>query len=102
MADTVEDMIDDILRREGGYVNHRADRGGPTNYGVTLGTLRRWRGDPTLTAADVKALTREEAREIYRADYFTGPGIDRLPPPLHPQTFDMAVNTGPAKAVELL
>ena len=102
MASTVEDMIDDILKREGGYVWHRNDRGGPTNFGVTLATLRRWRSDLTLTAADVKALTRDEAREIYRQDYFSGPGIDRLPQSLQPQLFDMAVNHGPAKAVELL
>ena len=33
---TVDQMIDDILRREGGYVNHPADKGGPTKYGITL------------------------------------------------------------------
>jgi len=102
MAATVEDMIDNILRREGGYVWHEADRGGPTNFGVTLATLRRWRGDPTLTAADVRALTRDEAREIYRSDYLGEPGIDRLPQSLQLQLFDMSINHGPSKVVQLL
>lgn len=36
---TVDEMIDAIIRREGGYVNHPADRGGPTRYGITMATL---------------------------------------------------------------
>ncbi len=52
-----------IEQWEGGYVDHPADKGGPTNMGITLNTLARWRGH-AVTAADVKALTRAEARQI--------------------------------------
>ena len=46
MSDDVDDLISDIIRREGGYVNHPDDRGGPTNYGITQATLSEWRRQP--------------------------------------------------------
>lgn len=67
-------IIDRILRAEGGYVDHPADRGGPTNFGVTLSTLRAWRVAP-VGAEDVRRLTREEARAIYRRRYLEEPGF---------------------------
>ena len=53
----IEQILDDILRREGGYVNHPADRGGPTNFGITAQTLGNWRqlGRPTTTAPNQSA-----------------------------------------------
>ena len=35
MSRSIEQMIDDVIRREGGYVDHPRDRGGPTNFGIT-------------------------------------------------------------------
>ena len=64
---SVDEMIDDILRREGGYVNHPADRGGPTNYGITQKTLSRYIGRAALTS-EVKNLSEDVAREHIRID----------------------------------
>ncbi len=61
-------VIEDILRREGGYVDHPQDRGGPTNQGITLKTLRLYLG-PNATLADLQALTREDAIKIYEKLY---------------------------------
>lgn len=76
---TEDDIIDDIIRREGRtFTDHPADKGGPTKFGITLATLRRWRQDAALGANAVRALLEPEAREIYRADYVRRPGFRRL------------------------
>lgn len=74
------DLIESILASEGGFVDHPADRGGATNFGITLATLGEWRGAP-VTAADVAALTEVEARRIYRRRYLEDPGFDRIADP---------------------
>lgn len=90
-----------ILRHEGGYVDHPADPGGATNLGITHRTLAAWRGRP-VTKQDVRTLTRQEAGEIYRAQYWAARGIQMLPPGVDLSVFDMAVNAGPARAVRML
>ncbi|CAB1080273.1 Lysozyme (N-acetylmuramidase) family, (EC [Olavius algarvensis Delta 1 endosymbiont] len=97
---TPDQMIDDILDREGGFVNHPADRGGPTNFGVTQATLSSWRGREA-SIDDVRSLTIDEARDIYRSRYYVGPQIDRLPNLIQPLVFDMSINHGPGAAIEM-
>lgn len=95
-------IIDDILRREGGYVDHPSDRGGPTNHGITQATLAEWRGKP-VTVADVMALTSTEAREIYRETYITRPGFLAIEnDAVRALAVDCAVNHGASQAVKLL
>jgi lysozyme family protein len=101
MARSLEQMIDDVLRREGGFVDHPSDRGGPTKYGITQATLTRHLGR-TATVAEVRRLTKESAREIYRRDYFEAPRLGQLPEPVQPLLFDSAVNHGPARAIRFL
>ena len=71
--DPIDRVLDEVIRREGGYVDHPADRGGPTKYGITLATLAKWRGR-TVTADEVYRLSEAEARQIYRARYVVAPG----------------------------
>ena len=102
---TVEAIADEILAREGGYVNDPDDPGGATNHGVTIHTMRRLGldldGDGRVSAADVRRLTRAQARDIFIAEYFRKPRIDWLPEVLQASVFDMQVNAG-AQAVRLL
>lgn len=99
---TPESIIDDIIRREGSYVDHPADRGGPTKYGITLKTLSDWRGRSS-TADDVKKLTEVEAREIYRERYMTAPKLHLITDvKVRALAVDCAVNHGPQQAVKLL
>ncbi len=96
-----DDPIGIILKHEGGYVNHKNDRGGPTNFGVTQRVYSKWLGRPA-TIEDVKAMTEETAREIYETQYLTGPRIHLLPDPPQTLVLDMAINHGPRRAVKLL
>lgn len=90
---TVDELITDILRREGGFVNDPNDRGGATNWGITQSTLAEWRDHP-VSVDEVRKLSRDEAREIYRKVYFESAGIGDLPTELQAQAFDINVNGG--------
>jgi lysozyme family protein len=89
------------LQFEGGYVNHPADPGGATNMGITQRVLADWRGR-SVTAADVKALTRAEAAGIYRRLYWEMVNCDSLPAGVDLAVFDYAVNSGVGRASRAL
>jgi lysozyme family protein len=101
----VRAIAQEIVQREGGYVNDRDDPGGATNHGVTIHTMRRLgldlNSDGRITPADVRHLTRAQAIDIFISHYFKGPKISRLPAPLHASVFDMYVNAG-GNAVKIL
>lgn len=102
MIPTIDSILDEILRREGGYVDHGADRGGCTNHGITRAALATYRRKP-VTCEDVRALTREEARKIYWNDYISSPQLHRiLDPYVLSLAVDCSVNHGPARAVKWL
>lgn len=102
---SVEQIAREIVAREGGYVNDPDDPGGATNYGVTIGTMRALgmdlNGDGRIDTADVRALTRAQAEQIFVRHYFTNPRLGDLPAPLQASVFDMYVNAG-ANAVKIL
>lgn len=94
----IEEAITAILKREGGYVDCADDKGGPTNFGVTQTTLADWRGHP-VSKEDVRALTETEARAIYRKNYITNPGFDKITDErLFNLVVDCAVNHGVERA----
>ncbi|NBC47311.1 MAG: hypothetical protein GVY22_04825 [Gammaproteobacteria bacterium] len=93
--------VDIILGHEGGYVDHPSDPGGATNMGITFETLRAWRGE-SITKADVQELSEDEAREIYRANYWNALNCDQLPIGVDLVTFDFGVNAGVSRAAKML
>jgi lysozyme family protein len=101
MTVEVDELIADVLDKEGGYVDHPADRGGPTKYGITQATLSRFL-EHAATVADVKALDLATARDIYELRYYRAPRIDKLPEPIQPFVFDCAVNHGPRRAIRFV
>ncbi|MFZ3485014.1 glycoside hydrolase family 108 protein [Sphingomonas sp. 3-13AW] len=100
MAKTAEQLVAEVIAREGGYVDHPADRGGPTNWGITEQVARAYgyRGD-------MRSLPRATAAEIYRKRYWTAPGFDKVATraaDLAAELFDAGVNMGPAQAGKFL
>jgi lysozyme family protein len=95
-----ERVIDGIIAREQGYVNHPDDRGGPTNYGITQ-TVARVNGFD----GDMRDLPLSLAREIYRKRYIVRPGFDKVwlaSARIGDELIDTCVNMGPARASEML
>lgn len=102
---TVREIAEEIIVREGGFVNDPDDPGGATNFGVTIHTMRRLGldldGDGDVDVTDVRNLSQAQAVDIFIRHYFHQPRIDLLPEPLHATVFDMQVNAG-SNAVKIL
>lgn len=97
----VEKLIENIIKVEGGFVNDPSDSGGATRYGITIATLSAWR-ECEVTVDDVKKLTKDEAMDIYRAEYYFKPSIDSLPMALQGHVLDCCINMGARGGVKLL
>ena len=93
MKTTFNEIIEKVLKHEGGYVNDPKDMGGETKYGIT----KRFYPD-----VDIKNLTIEKAKEIYLNDYWKPAKCDSVPPHLRHIYFDMCVNFGRGGAVRVL
>jgi len=92
MTKTPKVMIDDVITREGDYVNNPADRGGPTRFGITQALARA-----SGYQGDMKALPRTLAFDIYWRQFVTATGIDLLAkrsPELAAEALDTGVNMG--------
>ncbi|WP_432769789.1 MAG: hypothetical protein HEQ22_03315 [Sphingopyxis sp.] len=89
-------LIDEVIDREGAYVNHPADRGGPTCWGITEAVAR----DNGYTGP-MRSLPRSAAAAIYRRLYWQRPGFDKVAaraPQVAAELFDTGINMGTAIA----
>ncbi len=91
-----------VLKAEGGYTNHPADRGGPTNKGILQREYDQYRRNNGRPAADVRDILNAEVEEIYLHDYWLAGRCDRMPWPVSLAHFDACVNTGVAQAAKFL
>lgn len=85
--------VTQVLKDEGGYSNNPSDPGGPTNYGITLADYRRYIKS-NGTASDVKGMTVDQAKTIYKLRYWDTIGCDNLPSGVDYCLFDYGVNSG--------
>ena len=96
----ISKLIDEVITREGGYVNHPADRGGPTCWGITEEVARA-----NGYQGPMRNLPREQAAQIYRKLYWLRPGFDRVAtraPTLAAEMFDTGINMGVGTAAGFL
>ena len=97
---SLDDLVDALIEREGGYVNHPADRGGPTCWGITEAVARAHGYQGAM-----RNLPRSEAAAIYQRIYWLRPRLGTVAErsqTIAAELFDTAVNMGPAVAVAFL
>jgi lysozyme family protein len=102
MADTFAACLAFTLQQEGGFSDDPNDPGGATNYGITLGTLRSYTGNPGLGVDDIRNIAMSTVQAIYQADYWNRMRCDALPAGVDLMTFDHGVNTGTGRAAMML
>ncbi len=93
-------LIEELIEREGGYVNHPNDKGGPTRFGITQSVARAHGYSGAMTL-----LPRDEAAAIYRRLYWLRPRFDEIAkraPQVAAELFDTGANMGPAVATTFL
>lgn len=96
----IEELIDAVIDREGGYSAHRADAGGATRWGITRDVARASGYEGAMPA-----LPRDTAVTMYRRLYWLRPGFDRVAaraPAIAAELFDTGVNMGPETATVFL
>jgi lysozyme family protein len=96
----VQALIEELIDREGGHVDHPADRGGATRFGITEAVARAHG-----YAGPMAGLPREEAAAIYRRLYWLRPKFNLVAersPLVATELLDTGANMGPAVAVTFL
>jgi lysozyme family protein len=101
MKGNFEQCLALVLKHEGGYVDHPKDPGGATNLGCTKKVWEEWVGHE-VTKDDIKALKIADVAPLYKARYWDKCRCDDLPFGVDFSVFDLAINSGPARASKYL
>lgn len=95
-----EDIINNVIGREGGYTNNPDDRGSETIWGITVAVARAYG-----YAGDMREMPRATAFLIYQQRYWTEPKFNQvaqLNQTIAEELLDTGVNMGQATAVRFL
>ena len=102
MKENYPQALKQVLKYEGGYVDHPKDPGGPTNKGVTQAVYDNWRKSQNLSIQSVRAIADSEVAAIYKNLYWDRISGDLLPSGVDFAVFDFAVNSGVSRAAKML
>src|SRR6266576_2653586 len=101
MKETYDRAMAKVYKDEGGYSNDAGDRGGPTNYGITIRDARMyWKSD--ATAEDVRHMPKSVAKIIYEKHYGTPLHYNALPAGVDYAVLDYGINSGISRAARVL
>ncbi|MCG6641643.1 glycoside hydrolase family 108 protein [Acinetobacter baumannii] len=69
----IDQYLEELIKREGGYVNNPVDRGGATKFGITEAVARAngYKGS-------MRELPLDVAKAIYKKQYWTAPRFDQV------------------------
>lgn len=101
MKDNFAKCLAEVLRHEGGFVNHNQDPGGMTNFGVTKKAWEAWKKEP-VTEQDMRELTPATVAPFYKEMYWDLSKCDDLPAGVDYCVFDASVNSGVGRAAKWL
>jgi lysozyme family protein len=101
MTDNFNVCFDLMLAHEGGYIDHPQDPGGRTNHGVTQRVWEEWLGRP-VSEKEMRALTPTMVKPLYKRKYWDACRADDLVAGVDYVVFDVAVNSGPGRAIKFL
>jgi lysozyme family protein len=100
-SENFEEAIKDVMYNEGGYVNHKSDKGGATNYGISLrflkslGAVGDINKDGIVDKNDIKELKKEQAKEIYKVEWWKRHKYNRIKNiRIATKVLDMSINLG--------
>ena len=102
MKENYAQALKQVLKYEGGYVDHPKDPGGPTNKGVTQAVYDTWRKSYNQPTQSVRLINDMEVGAIYRQYYWDRISGDDLPSGVDFAVFDFAVNSGVSRAAKTL
>ena len=91
--------INKMLNLEGGKTYEKSDKGGKTNFGITQRTFNTWRDSINKPRTDVFKISQEEAKEIYKKNYWNLIKGSQLPHDIAQAIMSMALTDGPQDAI---
>jgi len=93
--------FDLVIVNEGGYVDNPADPGGATNWGCTQAVWEGYIGHK-VSVDDMKALTKEDVKPLYKKRYWDAIHGDAIPSGLDYCLFDCAINSGVNRSAKII